>query len=323
MKFTNAYNKLTLQLLRRRKNGFLCKSNLRIEINFQEKIENFKLGLTFGRVHEGRELHNVGVCHHEGIVLVPDVAAHPKNPPAYLPREQRGHLADDSGEAPPALRRRQVRCALRERVDVHLLRREPGPPRGVPPAHVAGLVGDRGHEPRHQGVERGDVRVEHVVHVLRGTLRLVSDAGEEVLVGVPELALVVVHGDVAAGEAVQLGVAEPGLEARRAAAARVVPAAEHEPVHRARRAAAEGPRREARRRGVPRERAGEVGEVGGERAAGLVGPPDAGGVAVEGDDGADHRQRSPGPAVARRRCRRGRGGGEEEDDEGQGDKHDR
>ncbi|BAT01911.1 Os07g0534600, partial [Oryza sativa Japonica Group] len=259
----------------------------------------------------------------EWILLVPEVAAHAEDPAADAAAEPLGHLVDDTGEAAPALRRRQVRRALRDGVHGHRLRREPGLPRGVPPGRVARPVGHRVHQLRHQRVERRDVaRVGDVVHVERGRLRLVggagAGAGEEVLVRVPELVLVVVDGDVLAVQAAARRLLERRRQPRGGA---VVPgevaAAEQEAVRRVRRRA-ERPRRVARRRGVPGQHGEEAVEIGLERAVRQVRPPGRRRV-TEGGDRVEHRQGAPAVAGHRRRRRDGGGGGEEE----QEDKHGR
>jgi hypothetical protein len=69
------------------------------------------VGLTFGRIHQGRERHHVVASGEEEIVVVPDVAAHPKDPAAHPSLQPRRHL--------PMRRARHARHCAGVRSGVH------------------------------------------------------------------------------------------------------------------------------------------------------------------------------------------------------------
>lgn len=134
----------------------------------------------------------------EVIRLKAQATAHPKDSPAMLAAEIRGRKPPiDSPETRPAVGHRHVRRALRQRVDLGVLRVvERLLPRAEPPDGVRGrVVGGGVDEPRGGGVERRRDRGGDVV-VAPGDVQapVVRGVGQEVPVGVAEDAGVVVQG---------------------------------------------------------------------------------------------------------------------------------
>ena len=147
------------------------------------------------------------------------------------------HLRHGASQASAALRRRQVRRALRRReyvgelplgvaaVHVHLAGGEP-PPR---PGRVACGGGE---ELRHEAVEAAGGGGGHRGEVGEvGQLHLVVGGGEEVDAGEAHVAGVVVHAHVRIEGALELRVAEARLEAHQAGVGDQVAAAQPGGVH--------------------------------------------------------------------------------------------
>ncbi|BAT01932.1 Os07g0537550 [Oryza sativa Japonica Group] len=207
----------------------------------------------------------------EGVYLVPVAAPDSKNPAADAVREQPRQLGYDGGEAVAALRRRQVRRALRPAVHLGELRLpvEDGLAGRVPAGGVVrGVVGGGVHQRRHHAVEPARVRRD-VLQVDAARRGGVVDGGEEGDVGVVEDARVVVDGGVLVVGAHVLHVLERRGEAAGALRGVGVPAAQRQRRHLLRHGAHHGGREEVRRRrDVPGQRRRDGVEVGLVRAVG-------------------------------------------------------
>jgi len=192
-----------------------------------------------------------------------------------------GEPPDDVAKACPAVGRRHVRRALRQRVNHGIAVAERLFPCAETPGWVRRrVVSGRVDETAGGGVERRRRRRADVVEAPGDKhAPVVGGVGQEVPVGVAEDAGVVVHGGALVQRAQLLGVLERSLDAARAGRGVGVPAAERESVDNVRRRAYSAGSEESRRGG------GVVGEgVLEQTDVGLIGAVLAevpGGVAAE------------------------------------------